>query len=157
MDIKLTFHLFFVVGGKVTAYCGDHNRGCAVFQIWSYLILLLNDLPLIVILFCGQFQGGHGPGKTGNLGLTFSRQRKHREFCCNTGKVLRHRENIFDWIHWCKKHVSLHIFSNFFSLALLGITSSFKAYCFYQYIYSPTFFLYYICYKVSNKHIQAVF
>ena len=26
-------------------------------------------------------------GKTGNLVLTFSRQGKHREFCCNTGKI----------------------------------------------------------------------
>ena len=34
-----------------------------------------------------SLQGGHGTGKTGNLGLTFSRQGKHREFCCNTGKV----------------------------------------------------------------------
>ena len=33
-------------------------------------------------------QGGHGTGKTGNLVLNFSRQGKHREFCCNTGKIL---------------------------------------------------------------------
>ena len=32
-------------------------------------------------------QGGHDTGKTGNLVLTFSRQGKHREFCCNTGKI----------------------------------------------------------------------
>ena len=32
-------------------------------------------------------QGGHGTGKTGNLVLTFSRQGKHREFCCSTGKI----------------------------------------------------------------------
>ena len=56
-----------------------------------------------------------------------------------------------------KKHVSFHIFSNSFSLASLGITSSFKPYCLNQYIYSSTSFLYHICYKVSNKHIQAVF
>ena len=31
-------------------------------------------------------QGGHGTGKTGNLVLTFSRQEKHRDFCCDTGK-----------------------------------------------------------------------
>ena len=34
-------------------------------------------------------QGGHGTGKTGKTGslvLTFSRQRKHREFCFDTGK-----------------------------------------------------------------------
>ena len=43
----------------------------------------------------GSSQGGHGTGKTGNLTLTFSRQGKHREFCCDTGKIFfRHRENI---------------------------------------------------------------
>ena len=38
-----------------------------------------------------QYQGGHGTGKTGktgNLTLTFSRQGKHREFCCDTGKIV---------------------------------------------------------------------
>ena len=40
-------------------------------------------------------QGGHGTGKTGNLVLTFSRQGKHREFCFGTGKILKHRENVF--------------------------------------------------------------
>ena len=33
-------------------------------------------------------QGGHGTGKTGNLVPTFSRQGKHREFGCDTGKKL---------------------------------------------------------------------
>ena len=30
--------------------------------------------------FPGYSQGGHGTGKTGNLAVNFSRQRKHREF-----------------------------------------------------------------------------
>ena len=40
-------------------------------------------------------QGGHGTGKTGNLVLTFSRQGKHREFCCNTGKIFETQGNYF--------------------------------------------------------------
>ena len=40
-------------------------------------------------------QGGHGTGKTGNLVLTFSRQGKHREFCCNTGKVFETQGKYF--------------------------------------------------------------
>ena len=53
---------------------------------------------------CEQYmlaQGGHGTGKTGktgktgNCGLTFSRQGKHREFCCNTGKVFETQGKYF--------------------------------------------------------------
>ena len=40
-------------------------------------------------------QGGHGTGKTGNLVLTFSRQGKHREFFCNTGKVFETQGKYF--------------------------------------------------------------
>ena len=71
-------------------------------------------------------QGGHGTGKTGNLVPTFSRQGKHREFCCNTGKIFETQGKYFDCIYHCKKHVSLHIFSIFFSLASFGILSSFR-------------------------------
>ena len=42
-----------------------------------------------------ELQGGHGTGKTGNLVLTFSRQGKHREFCCNTGKVFETQGKYF--------------------------------------------------------------
>ena len=69
------------------------------------------------------------------------------DFVITQGKFLRHRENIFDCIHWCKKHVSLHIFSKIFSLTSLGIISTFK----YQYIYCPAFFLYHISYKYQPK------
>ena len=44
---------------------------------------------------CTCTQGGHGTGKTGNLDLTFSRQGKHREFCCNTGKVFETQGKYF--------------------------------------------------------------
>ena len=43
-------------------------------------------------------QGGHGTGKTGktgNLVLTFSRQGKHRELCCDTGKIFESQVIIF--------------------------------------------------------------
>ena len=75
-------------------------------------------------------QGGHGTGKTGktgNLVPTFSRQGKHREFCCNTGKIFETQGKYFDCIYHCNKHVSIHIFSISFSLASLGILSSFRS------------------------------
>ena len=49
--------------------------------------------PAALQLKCNQ--GGHGTGKTGNLDLTFSRQGKHREFCCNTGKVFETQGKYF--------------------------------------------------------------
>ena len=44
---------------------------------------------------CMLKQGGRGTGKTGNLVLTFSRQGKHREFCCNTGKFFETQGKYF--------------------------------------------------------------
>ena len=43
-------------------------------------------------MFLLTYEGGHG---TGNLVLTFSRQGKHREFCCNTGKIFETRGKYF--------------------------------------------------------------
>ena len=43
-------------------------------------------------------QGGPGTGKTGktgNLVLTFSRQGKYREFCCNTGNIFETQGKYF--------------------------------------------------------------
>ena len=43
-----------------------------------------------------------GDCDTGNLARTFSRQGKHREFCCNTGEIFKTeplREDIFDCIY----------------------------------------------------------
>ena len=46
---------------------------------------------------CSKYlvQGGHGTGKTGSLVLTFSRQGKHREFCCDTGKIFETQGKYF--------------------------------------------------------------
>ena len=95
-------------------------------------------------------QGGHGTGKTGNWFLLFPDRENTGNFVVTQGKFLSHRENIFDNIHWCKKHVSLHIFSKIFASlrsALFLVSEDSFLYYFYQYIYSPTFFLYHICYK----------
>ena len=43
--------------------------------------------PLQEILDPPLYQGGHSTGKTGNLVITFSRQKKHRKFRYNTGKI----------------------------------------------------------------------
>ena len=72
------------------------------------------------------YQGGHDTGKTGNLVLTFSRQGKHREFCCDTGKKLETQGNYFDCDHKYKKYVYFFKISKFFSLALLGMNLKFK-------------------------------
>ena len=66
-------------------------------------------------------------GKQGIWLLLFPDRENTGNFAVTQGKFLRHRENIFDCIYDCKKHVSLHIFSIFFSLALLGILSSFRS------------------------------
>ena len=57
---------------------------------------MMSDLSL-VLLDTIEDQGGHSTGKTGNLAVNFSRQRKHREVskfnilhrenCGNTGKI----------------------------------------------------------------------
>ena len=59
-------------------------------------------------------QGGHGTGKTGNLVLTFSRQGKHREFCCNTGNFFETQGKYF-WLYLSLQKACFpsHIF-NFF-------------------------------------------
>ena len=83
-------------------------------------------------------------GKQGIWFLLFPDRENTGNFVVTQGKFLRHRENIFDCIYSCKKHVSLYIFSKFFSLASLGIISHFKLflyelflpiYLLYQYIY----------------------
>ena len=52
-------------------------------------------LKTIVVEVASNLQGGHGTGKTGNLVLTFSRQGKHREFCCDTGKIFETQGKYF--------------------------------------------------------------
>ena len=62
-------------------------------------------------IYSYERQGGHGTGKTGNLVLTFSRQGKHREFCCDTGKVFETQGKYF-WQYTLiqKACFSSHIF-----------------------------------------------
>ena len=115
------------------------------------------------LLWWVRFQGGHGTGKTGNLVLTFSRQGKHREFCCNTGKIFE-TQGKYLWLYLSlpKACFPSHIF-NFFSLASLDILSSFRSLFLilfllvYQCIYCLTFFPYHIGYKVSTKLILGSF
>ena len=65
-------------------------------------------------------------GKQGIWFLLFPDRENTGNFAVTQGKFLKHRENIFDCIYHCKKHVSLHIFSILFSLASLAILSSFR-------------------------------
>ena len=55
---------------------------------------VVSDKDLVDAVFRSG-QGGHGTGKTGNLVLTFSRQGKHREFCCDTGKIFETQGKYF--------------------------------------------------------------
>ena len=48
--------------------------------------------------------------KQGIWFLLFPDRENTGNFFITQGKFLRHRENIFDCIHWCKKHISFHIF-----------------------------------------------
>ena len=50
-------------------------------------------------------QGGHG---TGNLILDFSRQGKHREFSCNTGKI-------FDYL-FCVCYIFMYFWQSRFQI-----------------------------------------
>ena len=54
-------------------------------------------------------QGGHGTGKTGNLILDFSRQGKHREFCCDTGKIFETQGKKFDCTYMLYFYVLLAV------------------------------------------------
>ena len=105
-------------------------------------------------------QGGHGTGKTGNLVLTFSRQGKHREFCCNTGKVFETQGKYF-WLFINTKSMFLFTYfqkilallcSAYFSFQIIGLwtisTNIFTV---------PIYLLYYVTFlQVSTKLIQAV-
>ena len=85
-----------------------------------------------------DLQGGRGTGKTGNLVLTFSRQEKKGNYFVTQGKFLRHKENIFDCIYYCKKHISLHIFSIFLaSLCLAYFLVSDN--CFFLILFLPVY------------------
>ena len=49
--------------------------------------VFLGFLFYFEFLYVQQYQGGHGTGKTGNLVINFTRQRKHREFRYNTDNL----------------------------------------------------------------------
>ena len=64
-------------------------------------------------------QGGHGTGKTGktgNLTLTFSRQGKHREFCCDTGKIVETQGKYFDCILLCECYILMYFWQSWFQI-----------------------------------------
>ena len=64
-------------------------------------------------------QGGHGTGKTektGNLTLTFSKQGKHREFCCDTGKIFETQGKYFDCILLCECYIFMYFWQSWFQI-----------------------------------------
>ena len=89
---------------------------CTVKCTFSMNVKKIYIQPRVLIFtcWCTIWQGGHGTGKTGNLVLTFSGQEKHREFCCNTGKVFETQGKYF-WLYLLvqKACFSLHIFKMF--------------------------------------------
>ena len=91
-----------------------------VIDISNGLVIRFSLLRIMMIIIIIMVQGGHGTGKTGNLVLTFSRQGKHREFCCNTGKVFETQGKYF-WLYLLmqKACFSLHIFKFFHFKSLL--------------------------------------
>ena len=81
------------------------------------------------------------------FGSYFFQTGKTQNFVVTQGKFLVHRENIFDCIYYCKKHVSLHISSIFLTLASLSILSTFRL--FFLILFLPVYFL---SYFVSISH-----
>ena len=95
-------------------------------------------------------------GKQGIWFLLFPDRENTGNFAVTQGKFLGHRENIFDCIYHCKRHVSF----TYFQIILASLRSAYFLvsdncfwYYFFQYIYFPTFFPYHIGYKVSTKLI----
>ena len=58
----------------------------------------------------------NGTGKTGNLTLTFSRQGKHREFCCDTGKIVETQGKYFDCILLCECYILMYFWQSWFQI-----------------------------------------
>ena len=94
-------------------------------------------------------------GKQGIWFLLFPDRENTGNFVVTQGKFLRHGK--YFWLYLLiKKHVFLYIFSEFFSLASLGIISHFKLFL-YE-LFRPIYLLYYVTFlQVSTKPIQAVF
>ena len=96
--------------------CLSHSRICKIIlrKLTGSFTLIggAKSIEKNVFMKFKVNQGGHGPGKTGNLVLTFSRQGKHREFCCNTGKVFETQGKYFI----AKSMFLFTCFQNFFAL-----------------------------------------
>ena len=78
-------------------YVANTHPSCMCFRKDLYVLwvrVCCQHSPILYMFQEGS-QGGHVTGKTGNLVLTFSRQGKHREFCCNTGKIFETQGKYF--------------------------------------------------------------
>ena len=153
---------YYVLLANLLCWEGKVNRSIAISWEPSKCkkVSISRFVTKLVDLHLGFIQGGHGTGKTGNLVLTFSRQGKHREFCCNTGKVFETQGKYF-WLYLLmqKACFSLHIFKIFlpcfaqhnFSFHIIVIwtisTNIFTV---------PIYLLYCVTFlQVSTKLIQA--
>ena len=87
---------------KITTVC---IINLALNRLFEYTTT--SDILIIIRVATAQ-------GKQGIWFLLFPDRENTGNFAVTQGKFLRHRENIFDCICHCKKHVSLHIFSIFF-------------------------------------------
>ena len=68
---------------------------CGAISNFTWCSLNGNELLTRIMVDYNRVATAQGKqGKTGNLTLTFSRQGKHREFCCDTGKIVETQENI---------------------------------------------------------------
>ena len=100
---------------------GKWRAKCTFWSDYFYLIPLilskkawLKNFVQVVILLTQLFKVATAQGKQGIWFLLFFRQGKHREFCCNTGKVFETQRKYF-WLYLLmqKAWFSFHIFKNF--------------------------------------------
>ena len=83
---KVTDYGFSVFKEGIDKPAGSNRIDYVFTVLFSLLVSGIVTFQFFIALWLTVFsvsQGGHGIGKTGNLVLTFSRQGKHREFCCN--------------------------------------------------------------------------
>ena len=133
-----------------------YEKENALWLIYNWVWFEKETIHQVTLLQC---QGSHGTGKTGNLVLTFSRQGKHREFCCNTGKIIETQEKYF-WLYLLLQKACFPSYiSLFFCLPLLGILSSFR--WLFLILFLPVYLLFYFLsishwLQVSTKLIWTV-
>ena len=97
-----------------------NNYLATKLKYWTcYLGLYIFNILKIYITNLLYIGVGTAQGKQGIWFLLFPDRENTGNFVVTQGKFLRHRENIFGCLHWCKKHVFLHICSkkNFLALA----------------------------------------